>query len=257
MNRVAYEVEQLEFAYGQQKVLDGVSFSIPEGKITTILGPNGSGKSTLFHLLTKNLKPNAGEVKLRGTNISRLKLKEFAKEVAVVHQYNTAPAGITVEKLVELGRTPYRVMCKGTSKEDETWLNWALEMTNLLELKDKCVSDLSGGQRQRVWIAMALAQNTKVLLLDEPSTYLDIYYQLETLKFIRTLNEEYGITIIMILHDINHALYYSDHIIAMKDGKVVANGKPQHAITKERLKEIYQVDLEMISVDEKPFALTV
>ena len=239
-----FTVKNLSFSYGKQQVLNGLDFSLHEGRITTLIGANGCGKSTLFNLMTKNLKPDQGEVFLREENIANLRLKDFAREAAIVHQYNTAPPDLTVEKLVSYGRTPYHTMgLSSDPQKDEEKIQWALEITHTSKHKDKPVTELSGGQKQRVWIAMALAQDTKVLFLDEPTTYLDVRYQLQILKLIQKLNREYGITIVMVLHDINQSLYYSDEIVAMKDGRMIAHGLPEEIITKELVQEVYGVDL--------------
>lgn len=253
-----FEINNLSFAYDTQKVLDGLNLTFAKGKVTTLIGANGCGKSTLFNLCTKNLKPQAGSIELAGTDIESMKLRDYAKNVAIVHQYNTAPADITVEKLVEYGRTPY--MTFGISKDtklDEEKVRFALDITNTYKHKDKPVAELSGGQKQRVWIAMALAQDTKILFLDEPTTYLDIRYQLEILQLIRKLNREYGMTIIMVLHDINQSLYYSDEIAAMKDGHIIAKGNPSDVITSELIEQVYGVKLKVTQVDGKPYVLTV
>ena len=184
-------------------------------------------------------------------------LKEFARKVAIVQQYNSASDDITVENLVAFGRTPHKKMMQGDSAEDERMVQWALEVTNLTEYRDREVSRLSGGQRQRVWIAMALCQGTKTLFLDEPTTYLDIRYQLQILKLIRQLNREFGITIVMVLHDINQSFYYSDEIVAMKDGKIIAQGQPENVITNELVREVYDVDLTIQYTDGKPFILPI
>ena len=253
-----FTVKNLSFAYGRQQVLKNLDMELHEGKITTLIGANGCGKSTLFHLMTKNLKPDEGEIFLRESSILDLKLKDFAKEVSIVHQYNTAPVDLSVEKLVSYGRTPYHTMgLSPDPKEDEEKIRWALEITHTYKYKDKPVSELSGGQKQRVWIAMALAQGTKVLFLDEPTTYLDIRYQLQILKLIRQLNREFGITIVMVLHDINQSLYYSDEIVAMKDGRMIAHGLPEEIISSELVGEVYDVNLEIRSVDGKPFVIPV
>ena len=253
-----FTVKNLSFSYGKQQVLNGLHFSLHEGRITTLIGANGCGKSTLFNLMTKNLKPDQGEVFLREENIANLRLKDFAREAAIVHQYNMAPPDRTVEKLVSYGRTPYHTMgLSSDPQKDEEKIQWALEITHTSKHKDKPVTELSGGQKQRVWIAMALAQDTKVLFLDEPTTYLDVRYQLQILKLIQKLNREYGITIVMVLHDINQSLYYSDEIVAMKDGRMIAHGLPEEIITKELVKEVYGVDLTIQSVDGKPFVIPV
>lgn len=257
-NKIAYSVKDLSFAYGKHEVLKGLSFDLREGKITTLIGANGCGKSTLFHLMTKNLKPDGGVIEVHGKNLSDIRLKDFAKQAAIVHQYNTAPADLSVEKLISYGRTPYHTLgLSPDAKEDEEKVRWAMEITHTVKHKDKPVAELSGGQKQRVWIAMALAQDTKILFLDEPTTYLDIRYQLQILKLIRQLNREFGITIVMVLHDINQSLYYSDEIVAMKDGKMIAQGQPEKVITTELVKEVYDVDLQIQQTGGKPFILPV
>lgn len=258
MERNVYEISELTFSYGRHEVLKGLDLSIHEGKITTLIGANGCGKSTLFNLLTKNLTPNSGTIRLNGTELSAIKRRDFARQVAIVHQYNTAPADLTVQRLIGYGRTPYQRMgVAANAKEDEEKVRWAMEITNTAKLADKPAAELSGGQKQRVWIAMALAQDTKLLFLDEPTTYLDIRYQLDILKLIRRLNREFGITIVMVLHDINQSLYYSDEIVAMKDGRVSAQGLPGEVITSELVREVYGVDLNISHLDGKPFILPI
>ena len=251
-------VKDLCLWYGENQALKNININIPEKSITAFIGPSGCGKSTLFNLMTKNLKPDQGEVFLREENIANLRLKDFAREAAIVHQYNTAPPDLTVEKLVSYGRTPYHTMgLSSDPQKDEEKIQWALEITHTSKHKDKPVTELSGGQKQRVWIAMALAQDTKVLFLDEPTTYLDVRYQLQILKLIQKLNREYGITIVMVLHDINQSLYYSDEIVAMKDGRMIAHGLPEEIISGELVQEVYDVNLDIRTVDGKPFVIPV
>ena len=243
------EIKNVEFSYGNHKVLNDISFKVQEGKITTIIGANGCGKSTLFNVITKNLKPQKGNVLLNGEDIKHISLKNFARQVAIVHQYNTAPNDITVEKLVSYGRIAHIDKGRRNYADDEKYINFAMEVTG--------VSNLSGGQRQRVWIAMALAQNTKILLLDEPTTYLDVRYQIEILRLVKKLNTEYGITIIMVLHDINQSIAYSDCIIAMKDGKILAEGNPNDVINEELIKNVYGIELSVKRIGENKVVLTV
>lgn len=251
------KVKNVSFSYGSNPVLRDISLEIPEGKITTIMGANGCGKSTLFSLMTKNLIPRKGRIFLQGKNIGGMPLGEFARQVSIVHQYNSSADDITVERLVAFGRTPYRKMFGSNSQEDIRLIEWAIEVTGLLKYRDREVSRLSGGQRQRVWIAMALAQNTKLLFLDEPTTYLDIRYQLEILELIRRLNREFGITIVMVLHDINQAIHYSDYVIGLKDGKVSVEGMPDAVITTESLEKLYGVKLEVATIEGRKFVLNV
>ena len=253
----AMEVRNLSFSYGKNWVLKDTSFQIEEGKITTIMGANGCGKSTLFNLMTRTLYPGKGNIFLRGKNIQNLALKEFARKVSIVHQYNSSADDITAERLVSFGRTPYMKLMQGRSEADERQVRWAMEVTNTEKYRDREISRLSGGQRQRVWIAMALAQNTKILFLDEPTTYLDIRYQIEILKLVQKLNREYGITIIMVLHDMNQAIHYSDRIIGLKDGHVAAEGAPDEIITPESIRELYGITLGVTEVEGEKFVLTV
>lgn len=257
-SKIIYTVKDISFSYGKNEVLNGLSFELCKGKITTLIGANGCGKSTLFNLMTKNLNPAAGEIFLQGKKLADIRRKDFAKQAAIVHQHNTAPADLSVKQLVSYGRTPYHTLgLSPDAKEDEEKVYWAMEITHTLKHKDKAVSELSGGQKQRVWIAMALAQDTKILFLDEPTTYLDIRYQLQILKLIQKLNRDFGITVVMVLHDINQSLYYSDEIIAMKGGKIVAQGQPENVITDGLVKEVYDIELQIRKMEGRPFILPV
>ncbi|OOR30927.1 ABC transporter ATP-binding protein [Bacillus mycoides] len=238
------EIKNVTFSYDNvTDRLKSVSSEIELGKITTIIGPNGCGKSTLLGVMSRNHNPRSGEVMLDGKAISQYKPKEFARKLAVVHQQNEAPSDITVEKLTSFGRMPYKNIFSTQTDEDSEAIERALTCTRLQDKRDKPIHALSGGERQRVWIAMTLAQNTPMLFLDEPTTYLDIYYQLEILELVKELNEVHGLTIVMVLHDINQAIRYSDHIIVMKDGEIVMKGKPGEVVTEDMIKTIYGVDV--------------
>jgi iron complex transport system ATP-binding protein len=238
------EIKEVSFSY-QDKVkrLRQVEGEIKKGEITTIIGPNGSGKSTLLGVLTNNHQPQEGQVILDGKAINKYKPKELAKKLGVVHQQNTAPADMTVEKLVYYGRLPYKNTFSTHSDKDEEMVKWALESTGLYKKRNEPIDTLSGGQQQRVWIAMALAQDTPFLFLDEPTAALDIYYQYEILELVKQLCEEHGLTIVMVLHDINQAIQYSHNIIAMKQGKVIEKGDPQKIVTSQMMKEVYGVNI--------------
>ena len=237
------EIKQVVISHdGKTRHLNEVSTQIPKGKITTIIGPNGCGKSTLLSVMSRNYKAIEGQVTLENRDLVEYKPKEFAKKFAIVYQQNDIPTDLTVEKLVMYGRMPHTSLFKRSTTEDEEAVIWALTCTNLIQKRHHDLSALSGGERQRVWIAMALAQKTKMLCLDEPTTYLDIYYQIELLELVKQLNEQYRLTIVMVLHDINQALRYSDHIILMKAGQIIAEGVPREVITKEVIKDVYGVN---------------
>ena len=252
--KMAMTVKDVSFSYGKNQILKGASLEIPKGKITTILGANGCGKSTLFSLMTKNLNPDKGRIFLGKKNISNLWLNEFALKAAIVHQYNTVADDMTVERLVSFGRTPHLGLM---GIQGDEYVEWAMEVTNITEYRNREISRLSGGQRQRVWIAMALAQGTEILFLDEPTTYLDIRYQIEILELVKKLNREYGMTVIMVLHEINQAIYFSDRIIGLCQGKVLIQGEPDEVITGESIRQLYGIDLKVTEIDGHKFVLTV
>ena len=252
-------VKNLCFSYdGQHQILKDLSLDIRENSITTLLGANGCGKTTLLQLLTKNLHPSSGSITIDGRELSEISLKDFARAAAIVHQKNAAPEDLTVERLVSYGRLPYSSILRvGLDEKSEKIVEKALELTNLTELRDRRIGTLSGGQRQRAFIAMALAQDTRVLFLDEPTTYLDVRYQVEILRLVEKLNKEEGMTIVMVLHDINQALAYSDEIVGLQGGRVAIQGPPQEVITSESIRMLYGIDLPVIRAEGKLCVLAV
>ncbi len=238
------EIKNITYSYnGRKNVLEEVNAGIELGKITTIIGPNGSGKSTLLGIMAKHYTPRKGNVLLDGKGLSAYKSKELAKKIAIVNQQNSAPNDLTVEKLVGYGRLPYKTIFSSDKDADKEAIEWVLSETNIQHKRHETIDQLSGGERQRVWIAMSLAQQTPFLFLDEPTTYLDIYYQYEILDLINRLNKEYEMTIVMVLHDINQAIRYSDKIIVMKNGTVFVHGDPDTIITVDLMKEVYGIDM--------------
>ena len=236
------KADNLSFSYKKgEEFIRGLNVNIEKEKITTILGPNGSGKSTLLSLFCGLNKGSSGKILIDNKNINSLKYKDIAKKIAVVHQQNSIPSDITVEEVVSYGRIPHKKYFQGNSKKDEEIIKWAMEKTGLENLKTKAVMSLSGGERQRVFIAMALAQKSEILFLDEPTTYLDIYHQVEVLELVKKLNKEENLTVLMVLHDINQALKYSDNIIIMKKGKIIESGKSERVINMNLLKEVYKI----------------
>ena len=243
-------VEHLNFAYDTTPILQDLSVKIKGGAVTTLLGANGCGKTTLLQLLTKNLKPDSGTIQLEGKKLEDFSLRDFARKAAIVHQKNTAPDDLTVERLVSYGRLPYTSIFRtGMDEENQKQIERALTLTNLTELRERRVGTLSGGQRQRAFIAMALAQNTNLLFLDEPTTFLDVRYQVEILRLVERLNKEEGITIVMVLHDINQALAYSDEVIGLQGGHVIVQGKPEEVITTESIRKLYGIELPVCRAD--------
>lgn len=241
----ALEAKKIHVGYSQHLIIEDLSITIPAQKITTIIGPNGCGKSTLIKTLARILKTKAGTVYLDGKEIHNLDTREVARKMAVLPQTAQAPGGLTVFELVSYGRFPHRSSMGMLKAEDYDYIHWAIEVTGLGDLKDRSISALSGGQRQRVWIAVALAQGTDILVLDEPTTYLDLAHQLEILLLLERLNKAENRTIVMVLHDLNHASRFSDYLIAMKDDKVIKEGTPSDVMTCEVLREVFNIDAQL------------
>lgn len=233
---------RLSFSYGETEILHDIDVSIAAGKITTLVGANGCGKSTLLRNLARLLVPSGGQVTLLGADLHHLPAREVAQKLAILPQGPTAPEGLSVRDLVHFGRHPHRGGLFGkASAEDEAKVNWALQQTNMLEHEGRGLDALSGGQRQRAWIALSLAQDTPILLLDEPTTYLDACHQLEILELVCRLNREHGTTVVMVLHDLNQAIRYSDEIIALKDGRFYAQGHPSEVMTDALLRDVFRL----------------
>lgn len=244
MNSIA--TEKLMVAYENNIVIDDLDMRIPRRKITAIIGPNGCGKSTLLKAAGRIMKPKSGFVYLNGEAIQKLSTREVARRMAILPQSPQAPAGLMVGELVSYGRFPHKSGFGKLKPEEKKIIAWALEVTKLTEYETTVVDNLSGGQRQRVWIAMALAQETELILLDEPTTYLDLSYQLEILELLYRLNREQGLTIVMVLHDLNLASRFADYMIAMRNGAIILHGTPEMVITPEVLRETFHIAAEVV-----------
>ncbi|MGW7056261.1 ABC transporter ATP-binding protein [Streptomyces sp. NPDC054887] len=231
--------EGLTLAYDGRSVVNALDVTIPAGRVTAVVGANACGKSTLLRGLSRLLTPKEGAVYLDGRLIHTMRSKELARQLGMLPQSPVAPDGITVLDLVKRGRSPHQSWWRQWSPDDEQAVYGALEATGLLEQAERSVDELSGGQRQRAWIAMALAQGTPVLLLDEPTNHLDLAHQIDILDLVVDLNREQGRTVVLVLHDLNHACRYADHVIAMKDGQVVAEGAPAEVIDRELIAEVF------------------
>ena len=231
--------EELTLGYGERTVIEDLDLTVPAGAITAIVGANASGKSTLLRSMSRLLAPREGQVLLDGRAVHRMPAKELARTLGLLPQSPLAPEGITVADLVGRGRHPHQGIFSRWNREDDAAVAAALEATQTTELAERAVDELSGGQRQRVWIAMALAQQTDLLLLDEPTTFLDVSHQIEVLDLLTDLNRRRGTTIVMVLHDLNLAARYADHLIAMRDGRIVAQGPPRDVITTELLADVF------------------
>jgi iron complex transport system ATP-binding protein len=236
----------LTLKYDQRTVIEGLSAGIPEGRVTMIVGANACGKSTLLRGLSRLLKPAAGTVTLDGKDIHSRPAREVARILGLLPQHPTAPDGITVRDLVGRGRYPHQGFFRSWSAEDERAVQDALTATETLDLAARNVDELSGGQRQRVWIAMALAQETEVLLLDEPTTYLDLAHQVEVLDLITDLNRRRGTTVAIVLHDLNLAARYADHVIAMKAGRIVAEGSSLEVVTEGLVRDVFGLESRVV-----------
>lgn len=241
----------LVLAYGRENVVRGLDLELPPGKVTAIVGANGSGKSTLLRGLARLMKPRAGSVTLSGEPVGLLPSKMFARRVGLLPQSPSAPEGMSVWDLVGRGRYPHQQTFARWSSEDEQAVVEALQATATADLADRYVDELSGGQQQRVWIAMVLAQQTDILLLDEPTTFLDIAHQLDVLELLSDLNRNRGKTVVMVLHDINMAARYSDHLVAMRDGQIYTAGPPEDVVSRQTVERVF--DLESVVVQDPVF----
>ncbi len=246
--RARLSARGLTLAYDDRVIVDGLDADIVEGTVTCVIGPNGCGKSTMLRALGRLMRPRAGLVELDGRDIHRTPTREVARVLGVLPQQPTAPDGLTVADLVARGRHPAQRWYRQWSGDDHEAVARALEMTGLAELADTPLSELSGGQRQRAWISMVLAQGTDLLLLDEPTTFLDLVHQVDVLDLVRELHDEGGRTIVMVLHDLNLAARYADTVIAMREGRVLASGGPAEVLTPALLREVF--GLEAVVVED-------
>lgn len=237
--------EDLSIGYGERLIVKRLNVEIPDKKITTIIGANGCGKSTLLKAITRIISHQDGSILLDGKHIAKEDTKVLARKMAILPQSPESASGLTVGELVSYGRFPYQKGFGRLTKKDYDVIDWALEVTGTIEFKFRPVDSLSGGQRQRVWIAMALAQETDIIFLDEPTTYLDLAHQLEVLELLQKLNLEQERTIVMVLHDLNQAARFADYIIAMKDGEIVKSGSCEEVIHHDVLRKVFQIDAEI------------
>lgn len=251
--------QKLTLTYEQVVVATDLTIEIPDREVTVLIGPNGSGKSTALRALARLLKPKAGEVVLDGKSIQSMSPKHVAQKLAILPQLLVAPESITVEELVGYGRHPQRQSMLSLSDEDEAAIEWAIEVTGMGPLRYRAVDELSGGQRQRAWIALVLAQGTDLILLDEPTTFLDIAYQLDVLELLRELNEREGKTIVMVLHDINLAAEYAHTLLALRAGEIVAGGPPSEVLSTKLIRDVFGIESHVMNhpVTGQPMCLPI
>ena len=250
--------KNLNISYGNLDIVKDLNLDIPRGKITTIIGSNGCGKSTILKTIARIIQAKSGDIFVNNINIKEQSPKDLAKVMAVLPQSPQAPSGLTVEELISYGRFPHQKGFGKMRKEDEDIVTWALKSTGIEAFRERPMEALSGGQRQRAWIAMALAQQTEILILDEPTTYLDLAHQLEILNLLEELNRNQGTTIVMVIHELNNAARFADHMIGVKKGKVICQGTAHEVMTKENLKELFNIDAEIVEDprNNKPVCLT-
>lgn len=239
--------EKLKVGYDGHIIVPSFGIQIRAGKITSVIGANGCGKSTVLKAIGRIIRAESGCVIIGGNRISEMKNKDIAKQMAILPQTPTAPGTLTCEELVAYGRFPYQKGIGKLSAQDKAVVEWALSVTGMGDFRTRPIASLSGGQRQRVWIAMALAQQTGIILLDEPTTYLDLSHQLEVLELLKRLNRDEGTTIVMVLHDLNLASRYSDYLLAMKDGRIESYGEPCKVMTPEMLSTCFGIDGDIVT----------
>ncbi|MEH7036713.1 cobalamin/Fe(3+)-siderophore ABC transporter ATP-binding protein [Bacillus pseudomycoides] len=243
----ALETKSLTLSYGETTIINELNLEIPKGKITIFIGSNGCGKSTLLRSLARLLKPTSGDILLEDNAIQNMQTKQISRQMAILPQGPQAPEGLTVLQLVKQGRYPYQTWLKQWSEKDEEMVQRALAATGMTEFVERDVHALSGGQRQRAWIAMTLAQDTDIILLDEPTTYLDMTHQIEVLDLLFELNETEQRTIVMVLHDLNLACRYADNIVAIQDKQIYAQGKPEEIVDCKLVRDVFRMDCQIIT----------
>lgn len=246
-------VKELTKTYDGKRVVNEVSFSLPKGKVTSLIGPNGAGKSTVMGVISRLIARDSGIVEFEGEDIGKWKSKELSKRLAILTQSNNIQMKLTVEELVAFGRFPYSG--GRLTEEDREMIDKAIAYMELDEFRDRFIDELSGGQRQRAYIAMVIAQDTEYILLDEPTNNLDIYHATNLMKTVRKLCDELGKTVVLVLHEINYAAFYSDYICAFANGKIARFGTVEEVMTKEALTEIYKVDFEIMKIAGKPLSI--
>lgn len=249
------KLENVTLSYGEKNIIENFNLSVNAGETVSIIGPNASGKSTILKSIAGILKPKTGAVYIGGTDISKLSAKSLAEKVAVLLQQNTGPEEITVEELVYFGRYPRKKWFKGYGQKDRAVTEKVMRLTNTFSIKDKVLDNLSGGERQRAWIAMCLAQEPSVILFDEPTVYLDLAHQIEFFKLIADLKKETEAAIILVLHDLNQAAKYGNYLVAIKNGTVFAEGKPEAVLTRGNINAIYNIDSEIIKTEDGFFVI--
>jgi iron complex transport system ATP-binding protein len=246
LDTVRLRADQVSLGYGDRVVVDGLDLDVVAGTVTAVIGPNGCGKSTLLRALGRLLRPGSGQVLLDGRRIDRMATREVATVLGILPQAPSAPEGLTVADLVARGRHPHQAWYRQWSGDDEAAVHQALVWTGMLDLAERPVDELSGGQRQRAWISMALAQGTDLLLLDEPTTYLDLSHQIDVLELVSRLHAERGRTVVVVLHDLNLAARYAERLVAMKDGALVASGTPAEVLTEQLLADVFDLEAQIV-----------